>query len=136
MCLGNFHVYELPPEDDCWCCWRPSLRCVGNLSVGRLVQHNLSFLSEPDFKHIPELQPHLLVNPLENIGTVGYFLVVWIALIAGRRGVPFYGLLLASVSSVAALCFLSVCADCGAAQRSYLALVLGKFALTAQSSSA
>ncbi len=69
----------------------------------QLITYNCSFLTETD-PGIWELQPHLVLHPFVNIEVVSYFVLVWSAMIYGRSNVPLIGLLLAAISTVAALC--------------------------------
>ncbi len=70
-----------------------------------IISYNLSFLSEPDFFGIWELQPNLLLAPQANIGILTYFILAWAAIIAGRAKVPLAGLLLAGAGTIASLMF-------------------------------
>jgi hypothetical protein len=69
----------------------------------KLITYNCSFLTEVD-PLLWELQPQLMLHPFVNIEVISYFVLVWSATLYGRINVPLPGLILAALSTVAALC--------------------------------
>lgn len=86
-----------------------TLLCIASVFLNPygagLISYNLSFLSEPDFGTIRELQPSLLLDPVSNLQTLTYLCLAWIAIIANRAKVPLQGLILASLGTFSGLLF-------------------------------
>ncbi len=70
-----------------------------------IVGYNLSFLTEPDFGKISELQPSLLRSPQNYFSIWLYLILAWIFIILGRSKVPLAGLALGSFATGLALLF-------------------------------
>lgn len=68
-----------------------------------LVQYNLSFLTEPDFSTIGELQPHLFLYPYSNRAPLIYLALAWLAIICGRKNLPKTPLLLGLIFTIVGL---------------------------------
>lgn len=67
-----------------------------------IITYNLSFLTQPDFKNIQELQPLLFSDPMASCGFICYLTIAWLVLIAGRKKVPLAGLILGAAGTAAA----------------------------------
>lgn len=94
-----------------------------------IFSYNLTFLSEPDFGKIFELQSNLLTSPQSNFGLLIYLTLVWIAIIVGRAAVPSSGLMLAALSTCAALMFYRFAPVAVLLTWPYLGLALSQFSI-------
>lgn len=91
-----------------------------------LIAYNLTFLSQPDFGNIRELQPDLLRYADRHRGILTYLTIAVLALFVGRRKVPLPGLVLSAASICAALMFYRFVPVAVLLTWPYLGLALGQ----------
>ncbi|MBK8223027.1 MAG: hypothetical protein IPK73_18585 [Candidatus Obscuribacter sp.] len=91
-----------------------------------LVRHTLSFVSEPDFGQISELQPTLLTNPLRHRGIWLYLVIAWSVLLARRAMIPLTGLFFCALSTFTGVVCYRFAAVAVLVSWSYLSIALGK----------
>ncbi len=91
-----------------------------------LVRHTLSFVSEPDFGQISELQPTLLTNPLGHRGIWLYLVIAWSVLLARRAMIPLTGLFFCALSTFTGVVCYRFAAVAVLVSWSYLSIALGK----------
>lgn len=97
-----------------------------------IITYNCSFLTEPDFSSIDELQPQLITHWKENQQTVLYFVGAWALLIFQRKHVPKNGFLLALCGTIAAFRFFRFVPVGILLTWPFVAIALGKITLTAK----
>ena len=91
-----------------------------------LVRHTLSFVSEPDFGQISELQPTLLTNPLGHRGIWLYLVIAWCVLLARRGMIPLTGLFFCALSTFTGVVCYRFAAVAVLITWSYLSIALGR----------
>lgn len=108
--------------------------CLGAVLVNpygfSIVTYNLSFLTEPDFATINELQPVLITKWQENIQAVLYFVISWAVLLVQRKHVPKSGFFLAVCGTLAAFRFFRYVPVGILMTWPFVAIALGKLAIT------
>lgn len=92
-----------------------------------ILGYNCSFLSEPDFGKISELQPSLLRAPQSYFSIWLYLIFSWVGIICGRAKVPLPGLVLGLLATCAALLFYRFVPVAVLLTWPYLSLALGQF---------
>lgn len=92
-----------------------------------ILGYNFSFLTEPDFGKISELQPSLLRSPQSNFSIWLYLILSWMGIIFGRVKVPLVGLVLGLFATCAALLFYRFIPVAILLTWPYLSLALGQF---------
>lgn len=92
-----------------------------------ILGYNCSFLSEPDFGKISELQPSLLRDPQSYFSIWLYLIFSWIGIIYGRVKVPLAGLILGLIATCAALLFYRFVPVAVLLTWPYLSLALSQF---------
>ncbi len=97
-----------------------------------LVSYNITFLTEPDFGKIWELRPWLLIDPASYKGILAYFVIVCLAIIAGRNAVPLAGLILTLTGTAAALFIFRFAPVAVLFTWPYLGMVLARYEHTRQ----
>ena len=91
-----------------------------------LVRHTLSFVSEPDFGQISELQPTLLTNPLGHRGIWLYLVIAWCVLLARRGMIPLTGLFFCALSTFTGVVCYRFAAVAVLITWSHLSIALGR----------
>lgn len=91
-----------------------------------LMRHTLSFVSEPDFGQISELQPTLLTTPLGHRGIWLYLVIAWSVLLARRAVIPLTGLFFCALSTFTGVVCYRFAAVAVLVSWSYLSIALGK----------
>ncbi len=99
---------------------------LANPYGAELVRHTLSFVSEPDFGQISELQPTLLTNPLGHRGIWLYLVIAWSVLLARRAMIPLTGLFFCALSTFTGVVCYRFAAVAVLVSWSYLSIALGK----------
>lgn len=108
--------------------------CLGAVLINPygfgIVSYNLSFLTEPDFAGIDELQPQMITLWRENGQAWLYFIVTWVCLIIQRKHIPQSGFVLALCGTLAAFRFFRFVPVGVLLTWPFLAIALGKFSAT------
>ncbi|MBI5173530.1 MAG: hypothetical protein HY986_11640 [Candidatus Melainabacteria bacterium] len=99
---------------------------LANPYGAELVRHTLSFVSEPDFGQISELQPTLLTNPLGHRGIWLYLVIAWSVLLARRAMIPLTGLFFCALSTFTGVVCYRFAAVAVLITWSYLSIALGR----------